>query len=117
MAVTVSINGTALVPQPRSAVWELQPGGGMLDGTEHFGGFDVLILRSPPSRGGTANWNWTTFENQSLTSIVAPPRGQTLRSGSATTYNSGVVGKPITSVPSSPGDIVEEVEFRLLVVT
>jgi hypothetical protein len=45
------------------------------------------------------------------------PRGQTLRNGTETTYNSGVVSKPITPVVTEPGDIVTEVEFRVLVVT
>lgn len=116
MTVSIQMNGTALNPQPRNATWELAPGGGKLDGTDHIGAYDVLILQSPPSRGGTANWNWTTFENQVLTSVVAMPRGQTMRNGTQTTYNSGVVAKPITSIASTPGDIVEGVEFRVMVI-
>jgi hypothetical protein len=45
------------------------------------------------------------------------PRGQTLRNGTETTYNSGVVSKPIGVIASPPGDIVTEVEFRILVIT
>lgn len=117
MTVNVQINGTALNPQPRVATWELSSAGGKLDGTDHLGAYDVLVLQSPPSRGGTANWNWTSFENQTLTSVVAMPRGQTLKSGTETTYSSGVVGKPITPIASPPGDIIEAVEFRVLVIT
>lgn len=117
MTVNVQINGTALNPQPRSATWELSGEGGKLDGTDHLGAYDILVLRSPPSRGGTANWNWTSFENMTLTSVVAMPRGQTLKNGTETTYSSGVVSKPITSIVSPPGDIVEAVEFRVAVIT
>jgi hypothetical protein len=116
VTVEVQINGTALNPQPRTATWELNPVGGKLDGTEHLGAYDTLILLSPPARGGTANWNWTDFENQVLTSVQVMPRGQTLKNGSATTYNSGVVAKSIVTVASPPGDIVESVEFRVMVV-
>jgi hypothetical protein len=117
MTVNLQINGTALNPQPRSATWELANQGGKLDGTDHIGSFDTLVLRSPPARGGTANWNWAQLENQVLTSIVAMPRGQTLRNGTETTYNSGVVSKPIMAIASPPGDTITEVEFRVLVVT
>lgn len=116
MAVTLSINGTALNPQPQTARWAYQSTGGKLDGTDHLGAYDVLILTSPPARGGTANWNWNSFENQTLTSIVAPARGQTMKDGSGTTYNSGVVGKPIMEVRDVPGGVLESVEFRVLVV-
>jgi hypothetical protein len=117
MTVNLQINGTALSPQPRSATWELANQGGKLNGTDHIGSYDTLVLRSPPSRGGTANWNWAQLENQVLTSIVAMPRGQTLRNGTETTYNSGVVSKPISPISTEPGDIVTEVEFRVLVIT
>ena len=117
MTVSIQIDGTALNPQPRTATWDLNSGGGKLDGTDHLGAYDTLVLRSPPARGGTANWNWKDFENQVLTSIQAMPRGQTMKTGSATTYNSGVVAKPISTVVASPGDIVESVELRVLVVT
>ena len=117
MTVSIQMNGTALNPQPRTANWELPGEGGKLDGTDHLGAYDILVLRSPPARGGTANWNWSTFENQVLTSVVAMPRGQTMKTGTETTYNSGVVSKPITPVGSEPADIVPGVEFRVLVVT
>jgi hypothetical protein len=117
MTVEIQIDGSALNPQPRDAVWELNSEGGKLDGTDHLGAYDTLILRSPPSRGGTANWNWTDYENQVLTSVQAMPRGQTMRNGTETTYNSGVVSKPIATVGSEPGDIVPSVELRILVVT
>lgn len=117
MTVNLQINGTALNPQPRSATWELTNQGGKLDGTDHTGSYDTLVLRSPPSRGGTAAWNWAQLENQVLTSIVAMPRGQTLRNGTEVTYNSGVVSKPISPIATDPGDIVTQVEFRVLVIT
>lgn len=117
MTVNVQINGTALNPQPRLATWDLSNQGGKLNGTDHVGSYDTLVLRSPSSRGGTANWNWVQLENQVLTSIVAMPRGQTLRNGTETTYNSGVVSKPISPIRAEPGDIVTEVEFRVLVIT
>lgn len=116
MAVTLTINGTALNPQPRTAQWDLQSGGGKLDGTDHLGAYDILILTSPNARGGTANWNWNSFENQVLTSIIAPARGQTMKDGSGTTYNSGVVARPIMEVRDVPGGVLESVEFRVLVV-
>jgi hypothetical protein len=116
MAVSVEINGTALNPQPRSATWDLAGEGGKLNGTDHLGAYDIMVLRSPPSRGGTANWNWSTFENQVLTSIKTVPRGQTLKSGTAATYSAGVVSKPIMSIVSPPGDTIEAVEFRVLVI-
>lgn len=112
----VQINGTALNPQPRDASWELSTIGPKLDGTDALGAYDVLVLRSPPSRGGTANWNWSTFENQVLTSVQTIPRGQTLKSGTNTVYSSGVVAKAITPITTTPGDIVEAVELRLQVV-
>ncbi len=117
MTVEIQINSTALIPQPRTATWELSGEGGKLDGTDHLGGYDTLVLRSPPSRGGTANWNWADYENQALTSVQAMPRGQTMRNGTETTYNSGVVSKPIPTAGSEPGDIVPSVELRILVVT
>jgi hypothetical protein len=117
MAVEIQINGTALNPQPRTATWELQSFGGKLDGTDSLGAYDILVLRSPPARGGTANWNWNTFENQTLSSVQAMPRGQTMKNGSATTYNSGVVSKPIMVIPAPPGDYIDSVELRVAVIT
>ena len=115
MTVTVSINGTTLVPQPRDVKWEPKAIGGKLDGTDALGSYDMLTLEAPPARGGTATFNWDDFENTVLTSIVAPAKGETMTSGSGTTYNSGVVSKPIT-VTSKPGDI-QETKMVVLVVT
>jgi hypothetical protein len=115
MTVTVAINGTTLVPQPRDVKWEPSPVGTKLDGTNALGAYDVLTMTAPPARGGTANFNWDSFENSVLTSIVAPARGETMSSGSGTTYNSGVVSGPIT-VASKPGDI-QETQMTIFVVT
>lgn len=104
MTVTVSINGTALNPQPRNVIWKPATVGGKLDGTMGLGAYDELTLTAPPARGGTAAFNWDDFENTVLTSIVAPAKGETMQSGSGTTYNSGVVSGPIT-VDGRPGDI------------
>lgn len=114
MAVTVAINGTTLNPQPRDVTWEPVSSGGKLDGTDSLGAYDTLVLTTPPARGGTANFNWDSFENSVLTSIVAPAKGETMSSGSGTTYNSGVVSGPI-KVSSKPGDI-QETQMTVLVV-
>lgn len=115
MTVEIQINGTALVPQPRDANWRPTPNGPKLDGTEDVSSYDTLVLRAPPARGGTANFNWGDFENQVLTSIQAFPKGQTMKTGTATTYNSGVVSAPIT-VSAQPGDILQT-EMIVRVVT
>lgn len=116
MAVEIQINGTALNPQPRTGDWRPFIQGGKLDGTDGTGAYRTLVLRSPNSRGGTANFNWEDFENSVLTSIQAFPPGETMKNGSATTYNSGVVSKPIKTLRSQPGDIVPPVEFVINVV-
>jgi len=115
MAVEIQINGTALNPQPREANWESITQGGKVNGTDALGAYSVLVLRSPPARGGTANFNWTSFENSSLTSIQAFPKGQSMKTGTATTYSAGVVTSPI-AVRMQPGDIIQsELTVRIVV--
>jgi hypothetical protein len=116
MTVTVQINGTTLNPQPSETAWEESVTGGKLDGTDALGAYSVLTLRAPVESGGTANWNWSDFENQVLTSITVPDRLETMR-GTGTTYSSGVVSKKITKTNAPPGGLVRGVEMRVLVVT
>jgi hypothetical protein len=116
MAVTVQINGTTLNPQPASVDWESNIIGGKLDGSEAIGAYEAVTLRAPVDNGGTVNWNWSTYENQTLTSIVLPARFETMKEASGTTYNSGVVSKRIRAIDAPPGGLVRGVEMRVLVV-
>ena len=114
MAVTVAINGTTLIPQPRSVEWSPVTVGGKLDVTDAVGAYRSVNLTSPPAAGGTATFNWNSFDNTVLTSIVLPAEGQTMSSGSGTTYNSGVISKPI-SISDAPGDVLQT-SMRVLVI-
>lgn len=113
---SVTINGTALVPQPRSIRWQPATLGGVVNGTDALGAAYTVTLTSPPMRGGTANFNWTSFENATLTSITIPTRPETLKASSFTTYNSTVVSKPVRQVSSVPGNLLEGVSIDVLVV-
>ena len=115
MSVTVSCNGVALNPQPADVDWESNIIDEKLDGTDATGAYQSVILRFPVDRGGTANWNLATYENQTLTSIVLPPRFSTMRD-TGTTYSSGVVSKRIASIKSPPGGLVRGVELQILVI-
>ena len=115
MAVSIQMNGTALVPQPQETTWEPFTAGEALDGTEARGSYYTHVLRAPVSRGGAANFNWASFENVVLTSITTHPPGQTMKNGTETLYNSGAVTKTL-SYETPPGDILRNVEFRVLVV-
>lgn len=113
----VIIDGSTLVPQPANINWQATVIKGKVNGTEAVGSAYIVTLTAPNSRGGTANWNWSSFENQVLTSIVIPARGQTLQNASFTTYNTKVVGKAIRQVRSVPGNILTPAQFDVLVVT
>ena len=115
MTVTVQINGTTLNPQPADTRWDTMTVGGKLDGTDTTGAYLVHILSAPVDNGGTANWNWTDYDNTVLTSIATHAPFDTMRD-TATTYNSGVVSKPIKTIRTEPGGIVTGVEMRVLVV-
>lgn len=115
MSVTVAINGTDLNPQPASVDWESNVTGGKLDGTDSLGAYETCVLRAPLAQGGTANWNWSDYENSVLTSIVLPARFSTMRD-TGTTYSSGVVSSRITSIDGPPGGLVRGVEMRVRVV-
>jgi hypothetical protein len=116
MAGTVLINGTALNPQPRDISWQSSIIKGKLDATDALGAAYIVTLTSPNSRGGTASWNWSTFENTVLTSVVIPARGVTLRDSTYTTYNSGVTSKQIRTVASVPGDVLPPISLEIVVV-
>ena len=115
MTVEIQLNGTALNPQPMDTRWDTATVGSKLDGTDTTGAYKVHILTAPVGNGGTANWNWSTYENTSLTSIQTHAPFDTPR-GTAVTYNSGVVSKPIRTIRTQPGDQVTGVEMRILVV-
>ena len=116
MTVTVLINGGTLVPQPSDTSWELISTGEKLDGTEAIGAYWLHTLRAPVFRGGgTASYNWGSYDNIALTSITTHAPGDTMR-GTAVTYNSGVVSKPIKSLTAPPGGLVHNVELKILVV-
>lgn len=116
MAVVVAINGVTLNPQPAEVNWETPIiGDDKLDGTEATGAYETVTLRAPVDNGGTANWNWSTYENQVLTSIVLPARFSTMRD-TGTTYSSGVVSKRIKSISAPPGGLVRGVELTVSVI-
>ena len=115
MAVTVQINGTALNPQPRETVWNVEIIGQKLNGTEEAGAYQVLTLRAPVSTGGTANWNWGDFDNTVLTSVTAPAPFDTMK-GTAVTYSSGAIARAIRSNAAPPGGLVRGVEMDILVI-
>lgn len=115
MSVSVAINGTALNPQPASVDWETTITGGKLDGTDATGASRTAVLRAPVFQGGTVNFNWDSFANSVLTSIVLPAPGDT-QQGTGVTYSSGVVAKEITSYEAPPGGLVRGVEMRVMVV-
>jgi hypothetical protein len=115
MTVSVQINGTALFPQPAAVMWESAIIAGKLDGSEAIGIYEAVTLTAPVETGGTAQWNWSTFENQVLTSIVLPERFETMLEASGTTYNSGVVARRIKRQEGPPGGLVRGVELQVLV--
>lgn len=116
MTVTVAINGVTLNPQPSDVSWEISTTGQKLDGTDAIGAYMVATLKFPIDRGGTANWNIGTYDNAVLSSIVLPPPFSTMRD-TGTTYNSGVVSKPIKRIESPPGGIIRGVELEVLIIT
>src|SRR3990172_7791787 len=115
MSVTVLINGVTLNPQPAEINWETPVMGEKLDGTEATGAYETVTLRAPVDNGGLSNWNWGTYANSVLTSIVLPPRFSTMRD-TGTTYSSGVVSKAIKRISSPPGGLVREVELQISVI-
>lgn len=115
MTVTVLINGGTLVPQPAETNWEMTTVGEKLDATDATGSYWIHTLRAPVFRGGTANFNWDSYDNQVLTSIRTHAPGDTMR-GTEVTYSSGVVSKPIRTLTSPPGGLVRSVELQILVV-
>lgn len=116
MTVAIKINGTTLIPQPATATWSPNEGGGKLSGVSHLGAYRILILRCVPTQGGASNFNWTDYENTVLTSIQAYPPGQDGQTGTATTYSSGVVSEPIREIQAGPGGILRGIEMRVKVV-
>lgn len=116
MTVPIKINGTTLVPQPATANWLPNEGGGKLSGVSHLGAYHILVLRCVPTQGGASNFNWRDYENQVLTSIQAYPPGQDGQNGTPTTYNSGVASEPIREISSGPGGILRGIEMRIKVV-
>lgn len=113
MSVTVQINGTSLSPQPAETNWRQISVGEKLDGTDAPGAAWELTLRAPVFTGGSINWD--DYDNTVLTSIVAPAPGDTMR-GTAVTYSSGVVSKPIETFNAPPGGLVRDVEMKVIVV-
>lgn len=115
MAVTVSINGVTLNPQPADVNWSTEVIDGKLNGTEAVGAYMVATLKAPVDNGGTANWNWGTYDNLVLSSIVLPPPYSTMRD-TGVTYNSGVVSRAIRKIESPPGGLVHGVEMEVLII-
>lgn len=115
MAVTVAINGTTLNPQPAEVNWSTDVIDGKLDGTEAVGAYMVATLKAPVDSGGTVNWNWGTYDNLVLSSIVLPPPYSTQRD-TGTTYSSGVVSKAIRKIEAPLGGLVRGVEMQVLVI-
>jgi hypothetical protein len=115
VSVTVAINGVTLNPQPADVVWDSALTGGKLDGTDARGAYETVTLRFPVDRGGTANWNLSTYENIVLTSIVLPARFDTMR-GTGVTYSNGVVSKRIKHIANPVGGLVKDVELEVLVI-
>lgn len=115
MSVTIQINSTTLIPQPGETSWEQVAMGEKLDGTNGLGAYWVHTLKAPVFSGGTASFNWDSFDNSVLTSIRTHAPGDTMR-GTAVTYSSGVVSKPIMTLTAPPGGLVREVELRISVI-
>lgn len=113
MSVTVAINSVALIPQPASTDWRQISVDGKLDGTDALGAAWELTLKAPVFRGGTCNWD--DYDNSVLTSVTAPAPGDTMR-GTAVTYSSGVVSKPLSEQSAPPGGLVRGVTMVLTVV-
>lgn len=115
MSVTVQINGVTLNPQPAEVNWSTDVIDGKLDGTEAVGASMIATLRAPVDGGGTVNWNWDTYDNSVLSSIVLPPPFSTQRD-TGTTYSSGVVSRAIRKIDAPPGGLVRGVEMQVLVI-
>ena len=115
MTVTVAINGVTLNPQPADVVWDSPITGGKLDGTDALGAYETVTLKAPVDRWGTANWNWSTYSNLVLTSIVLPARFDTMR-GTGVTYSSGVGSRRIKHIANPVGGLVRDVELEILVI-
>lgn len=111
---TIIINGTELSPQPAQVDWLIPVNGSKLNGTEAEAAFGVLVLSAPKMKNAT--FNWASFENSVLSSIVAPSPGTDAESNSYTTYNSGVISRKIKSF-SVPNDrTVTGVSLEILIV-
>lgn len=115
MTVTVAINGTTLNPQPSSIDWVTDVIDQKLNGTDATGAYQLVTLKAPLDRGGTANFNWNNFDSTVLTSIVLPAPFDTMR-GTAVTYSAGVVSRAIKSVSAPPGGLIRDVSMEILVI-
>ena len=111
----VQINSVTLNPQPRETSWETEVTGGKLNGTDATGASLVHVLKAPVDKGGTANWNWDDYDNTVLTSIQTHAPFDTMQ-GTAVTYSSSVVSKPILRHKGELGGIVADVEMRIMIV-
>jgi hypothetical protein len=115
VAVSVAINGNVLNPQPADVDWEVNIIEQKLNGTDGSGAYQVVTLRAPVDRGTLSNWNWGTYANSVLSSIVLPPPYSTMRD-TGTTYSSGVVSRAIRKIENPPGGLIRGVELQILVI-
>lgn len=115
MTVTVAINGVTLNPQPSSIDWETNVIEQKLNGTDGAGAYQVVTIKAPLDRGGSSNFNWDSYDNTVLSSIVLPAPFDTMR-GTGVTYSSGVVSRAIRHVSAPPGGLIRDVEMQVLVV-
>ena len=111
---TIKINGVTLDPQPARAKWDDNIVDGKLNGTDALGAYRTLTIQAPPL-AGQANFNWTDFQNQVLSSIQAFAPGDQ-PTGSNVIYSSGVVSRQIKTYDVGDDRTVGGVQMEILVV-
>lgn len=117
MAVVVLVNGGTLNPQPADITWEPNVIDQKLNGVDGLGAYYVVTLRAPADYSGSANWNWDSYDNTVLSSIVLPAPYESMKTGTGTTYSSGVVSRAIRKVASPVGGLIKDIEMQVQVIT
>jgi hypothetical protein len=111
---TIKINGVTLDPQPARAKWDDNLIDQKLNATDALGTYRLFTIHAPPL-AGQADFNWTDFQNQVLTSIQAFAPGDR-PTGANVVYSSGAVARQIKTYESGDDRAVGGVMMEIWVV-
>lgn len=111
--MTIKINGTVLAPQPARTFWKRTALGQNLNGTGALGAYETFVILAPKLLDQA--FNWTSFENQVLSSLTAYAPGSGPL-GTAVTYSGGVVSREIRQFEMPEDRSVSGVELEILVI-